>query len=94
MKALLNDSEFDYEIACTEICGKSHFGMRMVLKVDEPEEYEKWKRAQKPVLTLNPDLLVKVPEKLKARALKYIEVEAAATTSSDSTVVAAAVETK
>lgn len=75
MKALLNDSEFDYEIACTEICGKSHFGMRMVLKVDEPEEYEKWKREQKPVLTLNPDLLVHVPEKLKARALKYIETD-------------------
>jgi len=97
MKAALNDTEFDYEIACTEVCGKSHFGMRMVLKVDEPEEYEKWKRAQKPVLTLNPDLLVKVPEKLKARALKYIEVEApaaAAPKDSTATAVAAAVETK
>ncbi len=97
MKALLNDSDFDYEIACTEICGKSHFGMRMVLKVDEPEEYEKWKREQKPVLTLNPDLLVKVPEKLKARALKYIETDEAVTTA-DSTAVAvpavAGLETK
>lgn len=98
MKAMLGDSDFDYEIACTEICGKSHFGMRMVLKVDEPEEYEKWKREQKPVLTLNPDLLVKVPEKLKARALKYIDADAsAAQTATDSTataVVVAAVETK
>lgn len=99
MKAALNDSEFDYEIACTEICGKSHFGMRMVLKVDEPEEYEKWKREQKPVLTLNPDLLVNVPENLKARALKYIETEApAAEAATDSTAApvaaVAAVETK
>jgi cytochrome c oxidase subunit 2 len=74
MRAKLNDPEFDYEIACAEICGKSHFGMRMVLKVDEPEEYEKWKREQKSVLTLNPDLLTKVPEKLKAKAMKFIEV--------------------
>jgi cytochrome c oxidase subunit 2 len=91
MKAMLNDSEFDYEIACTEICGKSHFGMRMVLKVDEPAEYEKWKASQKSVLTLNPDLLTKVPENLKAKALKFIEVDpAAAAVPADSS----AVETK
>ncbi|WP_367916602.1 cytochrome c oxidase subunit II [Leadbetterella sp. DM7] len=96
MKALLNNSDFDYEIACAEICGKSHFGMRLVLKVDEPENYEKWKREQKTILTLNPDLLVKVPEKLKAKALKYIETEAPAAAATDSTAtpVAAAVETK
>jgi len=96
MKAQLNNSDFDYEIACAEICGKSHFGMRLVLKVDEPENYEKWKREQKTILTLNPDLLVKVPEKLKAKALKYIETEAPAAAATDSTAtpVAAAVETK
>ena len=95
MKAALGDSEFDYEIACAEICGKSHFGMRMVLKVDEPEEYEKWKREQKPVLTLNPDLLADVPEKLKARALRFIEADAAAVAAPDTTatVVAAVAET-
>ncbi len=91
MKAALGDSEFDYEIACTEICGKSHFGMRMVLKVDEPEDYEKWKREQKPILTLNPDLLVHVPEKLKARALRYIAADDLPA-ANDSTAVAAAVE--
>jgi cytochrome c oxidase subunit 2 len=91
MKAMLNDSDFDYEIACTEICGKSHFGMRMVLKVDEPAEYEKWKAAQKPMITLNPDLLDKVPDNLKAKAMKFIEVDpAAAAAPADSS----AVETK
>lgn len=90
MKALLNDPEFDYEIACTEICGKSHFGMRMVLVVDEPEDYAKWKAQQKPVLTLNPDLLANVPEKLKAKAQRFIEVEEA-TAPADTTAVQAAV---
>ncbi len=98
MKAALNDPEFDYEIACTEICGKSHFGMRMVLKVDTPEEYAKWKKSQKPVITLNPDLLDRVPENLKAKAMKFIEVEAVAapvdSTAAPLATVAEVVETK
>lgn len=84
MRKELGDQEFEYEIACAEICGKSHFGMRIVLKVDEPADYAKWKKEQKPVLTLNPDLISYVPENLKAKALKFIEVEAAPA-ASDST---------
>ena len=33
---------FNYELACTEVCGNSHFAMRMVVVVDEPEEFDKW----------------------------------------------------
>lgn len=75
MRASLNNPDFDFEIACTEICGKSHFGMRMVLVVDEPEAYEKWKKEQKSVITLNPDLISLVPESLKAKAMKFVPVE-------------------
>lgn len=38
---------FNYEIACTEVCGRGHFSMRMVIVVDEPEDYEKWYKEQK-----------------------------------------------
>jgi cytochrome c oxidase subunit II len=72
MRAELGDAEFNYEIACTEVCGRSHFGMKLLLVVDEPAEYEKWKRSQKPLLTENSALLDKVPANLKAKALKYI----------------------
>lgn len=72
MRAELGKPEFNYEIACTEICGRSHFGMKLLLVVDEPADYEKWKKSQKPLLTENPDLLNKVPDNLKAKAQKYV----------------------
>lgn len=75
MRAELGKPDFNYEIACTEICGRSHFGMKLLLVVDEPADYEKWKRSQKTFLAENPAFLDKVPENLKARALKYIPVE-------------------
>lgn len=72
MRSELGKPEFNYEIACTEICGRSHFGMKLLLVVDEPADYEKWKKSQKPLLTENPDLLTKVPDNLKAKAQKYV----------------------
>ncbi len=47
--------------------------MKLLLVVDEPADYEKWKKSQKPLLTENPDLLGKVPDNLKAKAQKYTE---------------------
>jgi cytochrome c oxidase subunit 2 len=75
MRAELGKPDFNYEIACTEICGRSHFGMKLLLVVDEPADYEKWKKSQKPLLTENPDLLNKVPDNLKAKAQKYVAVD-------------------
>jgi cytochrome c oxidase subunit 2 len=75
MRAELGKPDFNYEIACTEICGRSHFGMKLLLVVDEPADYEKWKKSQKPLLTENPDLLSKVPDNLKAKAQKYTNTE-------------------
>lgn len=83
MKATLNDPDFDYEIACTEICGKSHFGMRMVLKVVEPADYEKWKKEQQSVLAQNPDLISLVPENLKAKALRFLPAQETAVAAAD-----------
>jgi|GWRWMinimDraft_12_1066020.scaffolds.fasta_scaffold00046_2 cytochrome c oxidase subunit 2 len=77
MRAELGKPDFNYEVACTEVCGRSHFGMKMLLVVDEPADYEKWKKNQKPLLTENAALLDKVPANLKAKALKYIAQEPA-----------------
>lgn len=33
---------FDFELACTEVCGRGHFSMRKVVKVLEPEEWYAW----------------------------------------------------
>ena len=33
---------FNYELACAELCGKSHFSMRREVKIVSEEEYEEW----------------------------------------------------
>ena len=42
MRARLSDPDFNYEVACAELCGRMHFAMKLILVVDEPEQYEKW----------------------------------------------------
>ncbi|MBX2841428.1 MAG: cytochrome c oxidase subunit II [Flammeovirgaceae bacterium] len=37
---------FNYELACTEVCGSGHFAMRKVIIVDEPAEFNKWYNEQ------------------------------------------------
>ena len=54
MRAELKDPEFEYEIACTEICGRGHFSMKKVIEVVEPAEYQKWMAEQKSFIQQNP----------------------------------------
>jgi cytochrome c oxidase subunit II len=69
MRAELSNPDFNYELACTEICGKGHFSMKMIVVVEEPEAYEKWKASQEAWLKQNPDYLKKVPDALKEAAM-------------------------
>jgi cytochrome c oxidase subunit 2 len=52
--------DFKYEIACNQICGRGHFAMRVVIVVDEEEEYAEWLGKQKALTATNPELLTKV----------------------------------
>jgi cytochrome c oxidase subunit II len=61
MRAELGDEEFEYEIACTEVCGSGHFSMRRVITVVEPEEYRKWFSEQKTFVDSNPSLVLDFP---------------------------------
>jgi len=69
MREETGNPDFNYEIACAEICGKGHFSMRLMVVVDEPEDYEKWKAEQEPWLSKNPDYLTKVPSELRELAM-------------------------
>nr|GFB70476.1 hypothetical protein [Tanacetum cinerariifolium] len=42
MRAHLGNPKFNYELACNQICGKSHFAMKATLIVDEPDDYQAW----------------------------------------------------
>ncbi len=65
MREETGNPNFNYELACTEICGQGHFSMRFLVVVDEPEDFEKWKAGQEPWLKLNPEYLARVPAALR-----------------------------
>ena len=75
MRDEVGDQEFDYELACTEICGRGHFSMKKKVIVVEPEEYEKWKAEQKSWLSKNPEYMSQVPENLKELAVITAGIE-------------------
>jgi cytochrome c oxidase subunit 2 len=78
MRAELGNPDFKYEIACVEVCGRSHFAMKLTLVVDEPADYEKWKKEQKSLLATKPEFMDKIPANLKGKAMKYIMPDAPA----------------
>lgn len=61
--------DFEYELACTEICGGGHFSMKKKVIVLEPAEYAEWKADQKAWLSNNPEYMSQVPDNLKELAL-------------------------
>ncbi|MCU0401189.1 MAG: cytochrome c oxidase subunit II, partial [Algoriphagus sp.] len=71
MRAELNNPEFEYEIACTEICGRGHFSMKKVIEVVEPEAYQKWLAEQKSFIQQNPSLA----EGLKSDVKELAEIQ-------------------
>ncbi|MCO5248875.1 MAG: cytochrome c oxidase subunit II [Chitinophagales bacterium] len=42
MREIKNDPDFDYELACNQLCGTGHWNMRRVVKIVTEEEYKKW----------------------------------------------------
>jgi cytochrome c oxidase subunit 2 len=72
MREKLEDPDFDYELACTELCGRGHFSMKMMVKVVEQEEFANWYANQDPWLTKHPEYLAKVPKSLKQTAYAII----------------------
>ncbi|MCY7349766.1 MAG: cytochrome c oxidase subunit II [Cytophagaceae bacterium] len=81
MRNETGNPDFNYQLNCTEVCGQGHFSMKMPIVIEEEEEYKAWVASQKPFLTSNPTYLSRVPENLKARAMKYIESAASDSTS-------------
>lgn len=69
MREELSNPDFNYELACTEICGNGHFSMKKIVRVVTPEEYAKWKAEQKSWLSKNPEYMSQVPDNLKELAV-------------------------
>jgi cytochrome c oxidase subunit II len=69
MRDELGNQNFNYEMACTEICGRGHFSMRFPVVVHTPEDFERWKLSQEAWLKQNPDYLKDVPAGLRESAM-------------------------
>jgi cytochrome c oxidase subunit 2 len=65
----MNNPAYNYEMACTEVCGKGHFSMKFPVVVVEPEEYDKWMASQESWLKQNPEYMKYVPDNLKEAAM-------------------------
>lgn len=46
-----DDQKFEFELACAELCGASHFNMRRVVRVLEEDDFKAWKAKQVPIYT-------------------------------------------
>ena len=72
MRSETGNPNFNYEMACTEICGRGNFSKRFPVFVhDTVEDYENWLKSQEAWLKQNPDYLKQVPaEKREAAIVK------------------------
>lgn len=55
MRAKTGNPEFNYELACTEVCGRGHFAMRMEIVVYEEDEFNEWYASEEPWALRNKD---------------------------------------
>ena len=48
MQEITQNTNFEYEIACDQICGRGHYSMKGIIKVVTQQEYDFWAVSQKP----------------------------------------------
>jgi cytochrome c oxidase subunit II len=75
MRTETGNGKFNYELACTEVCGKAHFAMKYIIVVEEEEDYKKWYAAQKTFLEDKPEFKGKGMSSLKKKNLASAEKE-------------------
>ncbi|CAN5917122.1 cytochrome c oxidase subunit II [soil metagenome] len=60
MRQETGNPDFNYEIACSQICGTGHYAMRLALVVDEPEDYLAWLAQQPAFIEEHPEVLANI----------------------------------
>ena len=71
MREKTGNPDFNYELVCNKICGKSHYGMKGIITVLEQDEYDSWYKEQQDNAWLkqNPTYMSQVPQELKEAAM-------------------------
>lgn len=83
---------FDYELACAELCGRSHFSMRRIVRIVPENEYVDWLKKQQSVYKTqvrgtenDPNLNLVLPYEVKERRAEFdVKAEAALAATADS----------
>lgn len=65
---------FEYELACSELCGRSHYSMRRVLKIVSQEEYENWLDDQEKTSHYLANEYVKDKSPIKIKADAFVKL--------------------
>jgi len=47
MRLITGNKDFNYELACNQLCGSGHYNMRKVVRIVSDQEYQAWKKEQK-----------------------------------------------
>jgi cytochrome c oxidase subunit 2 len=55
MRRRTGNPKFNYELACGQLCGSSHYNMRVVVIVEEEAAYSKWLAEQAPWMNADKD---------------------------------------
>ena len=48
MRVRVGNPKFNFELACAQICGQSHYAMKMAVVVQTQAEFDAWIKDQKP----------------------------------------------
>ncbi|MBX2846614.1 MAG: cytochrome c oxidase subunit II [Saprospiraceae bacterium] len=75
MREKLGDPDFEYEIACAELCGTGHWNMKKVLRVVSQEEYDEWLASQATAKAIYYQPLLDKLEKEKNLAMQGADSE-------------------
>jgi len=51
MRKELGNPKFDFEVACSQLCGASHYNMRLKVIVESEADYKKWLETQPKFMT-------------------------------------------
>lgn len=70
MKEITGNPDFEFEIACAELCGSGHWNMKMPLRVVEQAEYDAWLAKQMSAKDLFIDTILDEQKKMAAAEKK------------------------
>lgn len=78
MRTESGNANFNYELACSQICGRGHFAMKMAVVVDDEQDYAIWLAKQKTFTSAHPEVLANLKPTTQPSAAAVSQTAASA----------------